>query len=104
MCLVTTLTDLTARHRQSRETLPGSWLAAINLNNGLKKSLTGRVTGYAEPTFGKAVVVCFDEMGASSSTRIRPMPREPAALVAVFQTKYAPILVSLGTQISFCQD
>lgn len=42
-----------------RETLPGGWLVATNLNNVLKKTIIRLATEVAGLKFGKDVVVEF---------------------------------------------
>lgn len=45
--------------RDFRESLPGGWLVATNLNNRLKKVIIRLATEVAGLTFGKDVVVEF---------------------------------------------
>ena len=45
--------------RDMRETLPGGWLVATNLNNILKKTIIKLATEVAGLTFGKDVIVEF---------------------------------------------
>jgi hypothetical protein len=45
--------------RDMRESLPGGWLVATNLNNILKKAIIKLATEIAGLTFGKDVVVEF---------------------------------------------
>lgn len=43
--------------REMRETLPGGWMVATNLNNILKKSIIRLATETAGLSFGKDVIV-----------------------------------------------
>src|SRR5581483_1910658 len=45
--------------REMRETLPGGWLVATNLNNVLKKTIIRLAAEVAGLTFGKDVIVEF---------------------------------------------
>lgn len=45
--------------REMRESLPGGWLVAVNLNNVLKKTIIRVATEVAGLTFGKDVIVEF---------------------------------------------
>jgi hypothetical protein len=51
--------------REMRESLPGGWLVATNLNNALKKTIIRLAAEVAGLTFGKDVVVEFQPPGGA---------------------------------------